>query len=221
MAIDRDRICNVLLDGMPVAHGLTAPGVLGFRADYQGLPFDPLGARKELEAAGYPGGRGLPPLQFVYRTQAPDAQHVSEGVAASLRQNLGITVQLSTMDWGAFLDGANRGKFDMYFLSWYADYLDPQNFLSLLFMSDSPLNRDGYSNPQFDKLCQAGDTTVDEAARIRDYQQAEDALIQDAGRIPLYYQRDANLVSPRVHGLRENLFGSLPDSKVWLDGKPK
>jgi len=216
MAIDRDRICNKLLEGMPVAHGLTAPGVPGYREDYKGLPYDPEGAKKLLAEAGYPGGKGLPPVQFTFKTTAPDSQHVSEGVESSVRQNIGMTVQLSTMDWTAFLDARNKGKFESYFLSWYADYLDPENFLSLLLTSNSPLNHDGYKNPEFDRLCELGDTTTDEAKRLKYYQDAEDIAIQDAARIPIYYQRDAILISPRVKGLESNLFGNLPRRNVYF-----
>lgn len=214
MAIDRDRICNVLLEGMPEAHGFVPPGVIGYREGYAGLPYNPAEAKKLLSSAGYPGGKGLPPLQFVYRAQAPDSQHVSEGVAASLRQNLGMNVQLTSLDLSAFLDGRNKGRYQSYFLSWSADYLDPENFLSFLLTSDSPQNHDGYRNADFDRLCEIGDTTLDEAKRLKAYHDAEDILVQDVGRIPLYFLREVMLVSPRVKGLRNNLFGRLPNLTV-------
>jgi oligopeptide transport system substrate-binding protein len=214
MAIDRDHICNVLMKGMPEAHGLVSPGMLSYRDKYAGLPYDPSAAQKALTAAGYPGGQGLPPLQLTYRVQTPDAQHVSEGVAASLRQNLGINVQLSSIDWNSFLEGRNKSRFAFYFLSWYADYLDPENFLSFLFRTGTSQNHDGYSNPEADRLFDLGDTTIDESQRVKYYNQAEDLLVQDGARIPIYIQRDAILVSPKVTGLKSNLFGQLPNLTV-------
>ncbi|AIE85246.1 peptide ABC transporter substrate-binding protein [Fimbriimonas ginsengisoli] len=217
MAIDRTRICHDLLQGMPEAHGMIAPGIIGYREGYAGLPYDPAGARKLLADAGYPNGKGLPPLQFVFRASTPDSQHVSEGVESSLRQNLNFPLKMQSLEWGSFLDARNKGKLQSYFLSWYADYLDPQNFLSFLLTSGSPQNRDGYRNPEFDRLCELGDTTVDEPTRLKYYQQAEDVLIQDGGRVPIYFGRDAILVSPKVHGIRNNLFGQLPHTTVTVD----
>jgi ABC-type transport system substrate-binding protein len=217
MAIDRRRICEDLLEGMPQAHGMIAPGVIGYRENYQGLPYDPVAAKKLLAEAGYPDGKGLPPLQFVFRATTPDSQRVSEGVEGSLRQNLNFPLKMQSLEWGAFLDARNKGRLQSYFLSWYADYLDPQNFLSFLLTSDSPQNHDGYKNPEFDRLCELGDTTIDEPQRLKYYQQAEDVLINDGARVPIYFGRDAILISPRVHGLRSNLFGQLPHTTVTVD----
>jgi len=114
------------------------------------------------------------------------------------------------------LQARNENKLQLYFLSWYADYLDPQNFLSFLFCSDAKLNHDGYKNAEFDELCKQADSIVDEPKRIALYNRAEDIAVLDGARIPLYYQKDAILVGPRVTGIRSNLFGQLPNTKVKI-----
>lgn len=217
MAIDRTRIARDLLGGMPEAHGLVSPGVTGFRDDYKGLPFDPAAAKAELASAGFPDGKGFPPIELAYRAQAGDSQIVSEAVQEQLKQNLGIAVNVRPMEWGALLQTRNHNKLDMYYLSWYADYLDPQNFLSFLFMSNAKLNHDGYKNLQFDAICRQADSITDESKRMALYNQAEDIAIQDAARVPIYFQVDAVLVNTRVKGLRSNLFGQLPNTTVTVD----
>lgn len=217
MAIDKDRITQDLLGGMPEAHGLVAPGVTGYRDKYQGLPYNPAGAQAELAAAGYPGGKGFPPLELAYRSDAGDAQVCCEAVQHSLEQNLGITVNAKTMVLGALLDARNKNKLQLYFLSWYADYLDPQNFLSFLLSSESKLNHDGYKNPEFDDLCKQADSISDEPKRLTLYNRAEDIAVLDGARIPLYFQKDAILVSPRVTGIRNNVFGQLPNTTVKVN----
>ena len=112
------------------------------------------------------------------------------------------------------LHARNENKLEIYFLSWYADYLDPQNFLSFLFMSDAKLNHDAYASSKFDALCKEADSITDEAKRIALYQQAEDIAIQDGARIPIYYQVDNILVNSRVTGFRTNLFGQMPNLTV-------
>jgi oligopeptide transport system substrate-binding protein len=102
------------------------------------------------------------------------------------------------------------------FSSWYADYLDPQNFLSMLLTTGAAQNTEGWSNPLFDALCAKADADPNQSSRIKTYQDAEDIAVQDGAKLTLYFQRDAILVSPRVTGIRTNLFGDLPDLEVHL-----
>ena len=220
MAIDRTHITKVLLGGMPEAHGLVPPGVMSYRENFAGLPFNPAGAKAALAEAGYPDGKGFPPLELAYRVGAGDGQIVCEAVLESLSKNLGITVNVRTMEWGAMLQARNNNKLQLYFLSWIADYLDPENFLSFILASDAKLNHDGYNNPKFDELCQKGDTILDEKQRIPLYNQAEDLAVLDVARIPLYFQRDPILISSRVSGVRSNLFGQLPNTTVKVTDAP-
>lgn len=217
MCVNRDDISKSILNGMPPAHGLLVPGVLGFREDYKGLPFDPSTAKKLLAEAGYPNGKGLPNLTITFRVSNPDAQGIAERIQSSLRQNLNFPVKLQSMDWTLMLDARNKAKLDSYVLSWYADYLDPQNLLSLLLMSTSTQNHDAYNNPEFDRLCRLGDTTFDEKKRAEDYQKAEDIVVQEAGRVPIAYGQDSLLVSERVKGLRSNLLGPLPHTTTTVE----
>ncbi len=97
-----------------------------------------------------------------------------------------------------------------YLLRWSADYLDPQNFLSLMLRTGSNENQVGYSNPEFDKLCDAADIEPDTAKRTKLYADAERIAVDDAPWAPLFHLRDVELHKPRVRGLRDGLMGHLP-----------
>lgn len=213
MSIDRKKIANGLLD-QPEAKGFVPPGIIGARQALAGIPFDPLGAKKLLEDAGFPDGKGLPQLTISYREGRPDSQILAVGIVTDLRTNLGIDVKTKAMEWRSFLEARNRKELQFANQSWYADYLDPQNFLSLMMATGSGENRDGYSNPEFDKLCAQADSSLDEAKRIKLYQKAEDIAISDAARIPVYFAEDVNLIQPWVKGVRTNLFGLMPNRAV-------
>jgi ABC-type transport system substrate-binding protein len=216
MAIDRERIANDLLGGMPVAHGLIAHGVVGYRENYEGLPYNPTEAKRLMAQAGHPNGRGLPPLEIYYREAQPDSRMVAEAVFASLKQNIGFPIKLRALEASVFFEKRNAGKLPGFFLSWGADYLDPQNFTTFLLRSDSSMDFEKYKNIEFDRVGKEADETLDPDKRIKLYQQAEDILIQDVARVPLYYGRDSLLVSPKVTGLRMNLMGLLPHNKVQI-----
>lgn len=216
LAIDRKKICEQILRGLPEARTLIPPGVPGFRADYLGLPFDVAGAKQLLADAGFPDGKGFPTINLAVREKTPDSQAVVENIEAQLRSNLNITVKPQVMQWGTMLSARNKNQLSSYLLSWYGDYIDPQNFLSFLLLSDSPMNHDGFRSEDFDKLCREADATTDEAKRLTNYQQAEDIAVMSAGRIPIYFMRDPILISPRVSGLRMNLMGTLPHTTLNL-----
>lgn len=221
MAVDNVRIARDVQAGMvDPAKGILPPGVLGYRDDPARVPFDPAAARRLLASAGFADVGAMPELILTVREQTTDSRIVGEAVITQLRENLGVPAKLQTMEWKTMLEKRNKKELGFYLMSWYADYLDPENFLSLLFTGYSPHNSLNYANPEVDRLCAAGDTFVGpEADRLELYARAEDILLQDAPWIPLYYVKDGILIQPRVKGLRFNGFGSMPMNSVTLESR--
>ncbi len=219
MAIDAKKIVDETMGGInQVAKSILPPSVLGYRSDATYIPFDVAQAKKLLAGAGFADGKNMPPLVLYHRDGQTDVKLVAEAVATQLRQNLGVDCKTQMLPWGAYLDKHNKKQLDFVHMRWSADYLDPQNFLSLLLATDGEENRLYYSNPTFDALCAKGDTMVgNDAERLKLYAQAEDLVLQDAPFIPIYFEKDAELISPRVHGLRESVFGHLPHTTVSLE----
>jgi oligopeptide transport system substrate-binding protein len=217
MAIDRDRIVDKILGGMnQKADTIIPPGVIGHR-DKGALPaYDVAGAKKLLAEAGYPDGKGLPNFEIDFRESRPDVRIVAEAVQNDLKNNLGVNITPRAMEWRAFLEKHDANKVGFFHMRWAADYLDPQNFLSLLLSTTGAENHTYYSNPEFDKLCEQADSSMDNDLRMKLYAQAEDICLKDCAWVPIYYQRDVELISPRVSGLRESLFGHLPHTTVAL-----
>ena len=218
LSLNRSGLVDRVLTGETPANGLVAPGVPGYQADYKGLPYDANEAQDLLTAAGYPGGKGLPALELAYRSGKPDARLACEAAATAWRKDLSAPVSPRALEWGAMLQQRNKDRLQMALMSWYADYLDPQNFLSLLMTSTSKLNHDGYSNPEFDRLCAEADVDGNPAHRSALYQRAERIAVEDVARLPLYFERAPLLVSPRVSGLRTNLFGLMPQTTTQVGG---
>lgn len=210
-ATDKEAIVKVALMGVPQkANGILPPGVLGHDPNLQGIPYDPEKARQLLAEAGYPGGKGFPTLVLTFREKTPDLRRAAEMIKEQYRKELGIQVELREMEWGAFLDALDRKELPFIHLRWMADYLDAQNFLSVLLRSGAPENVVGYSNPRFDALCDQADRETDEARRVQLYREAERIAIEDVPWIPLYFQRDVELIKPYVKGIRDSLMGHLP-----------
>lgn len=215
MAVDKDKIVNETLGGVnKKADGIVPPGVFGHRDKVAAVPYDPEGAKKLLAEAGYPNGQGFPKMEMSYRNNRPDIRLVAEAVGAMWRSNLGLNTTFRALEWGAYLDANNKKTLPLFHMRWEADYLDAENFLSTLLASYGNENKVNYHNPAYDALCEKADTSQDPEERKRLYGQAEDMVLHDAPYIPIYFQRDAELIRPTVKGMRESLFGHLPHTKT-------
>ena len=216
-AIDKDSIIKNALQGINhKAEGIVPEGVPGFDPTLKGMPFDLAKAKALLAEAGFPDGKGLPPLTLAFRQSYPDYSNVAQVVQQQL-VGIGINVQLKEMDWATLLTQTNDKQIDFFHMRWSADYLDPQDFLSLMFHTNSPENRVSYSNPQFDDLCDRADGELNNAKRMALYHQAERIVVDDAPWVPIYFQRDVELIQPYVKGIRDSLMGHLPYTTTTVD----
>ena len=217
-ATDKQKISTVVTQGVyPVAPDLLPTGIPGGDPHFRDLPYDPVKAKALLAAAGFPNGQGLPPLEIYSTEKNPLAQKTMDILRQMYSQNLGVTVNERQMELGSMIAAQNKNTIiPSFVLAWYADYLDPQDFYSLLLSTHSPENHTGYSDPQFDALCARADIERDPAKRTALYRQA--ALISGAAppRIPLYYAVDPELIGSRVHGIDDCLMGHLPYKRVTL-----
>ena len=107
-------------------------------------------------------------------------------------------------------------QYNLYDLSWIADYPDPQNFLEVLFGAGGQYNRTRYANPDFDAAIAAARTEPDAEKRGALYRSAEKMLIDDHVVVPLYHSVDYSLVKPYVQGLAITPLGLLDFAGVTL-----
>jgi len=204
MAIDKDVLARVVLRDLAVpAKGVLPPGMPGYNPALEGLPFDPQEARRLLAEAGGPDV--LRDVTLLVPGVGGTPGPVIEAVQAMWEENLGVRIQIQQVEFATFLQQVDRGQFDMMSLGWVADYLDPEDFLDILFHSQSPNNHIHYANPEVDRLLEEARTMPTDSeearqARFRVYQQAEEIIAQDAAWIPLLHPRSVYVVKPYVQG---------------------
>ena len=111
------------------------------------------------------------------------------------RQNLGVEVEIQQVEWATYLQDLNRKKFQAFGgLAWQADYPDPENFLDVLFHTDSETNHGGYSNKEVDALLEDARIEQDLVKRVDMYHRAEEKIVNDAAWVPLWYTGERNLL---------------------------
>ncbi|HLE42711.1 MAG TPA: ABC transporter substrate-binding protein [Methylomirabilota bacterium] len=224
-AIDKEAIANVILEGSVVpARGVLPPGMPGHNPELVGYPHDRQKARRLLAEAGYPDGKGLPPITLHYNTSALH-KRIGELVQAQLRE-LGIAVQLASLDWAAYIKLVDDGGTQWHRLGWLADYPDPENFLTVLFHTRNvgpPGNSSRFSSPEVDRLFDEADRMPAGPARLAKYREAEKLIVEEAPWVFVYWYTSRLLQKPSVKGLERSAMSSAPEMhmapmrKVWLD----
>jgi oligopeptide transport system substrate-binding protein len=192
--------------GLP-ARQFVPPGYPGYYDfDLEEQVFNPDTAKRLLAEAGFAGGRGLPVVKFGYGA-VPQTKTRVEAIADILARNLGsgVDIQFDPIEPRAYTAAVKKLETTppMFLLAWSQDYPDPQNWYSA-FVSGGTANHSGWTNPDFDQLCDAADVEQDPERRSELYRQAAQMMIHDAPVAFLFHGVTWQLVKPRVLGYRED-----------------
>ena len=200
-AIDRQRLAKVVLKGtVDAAEGILPPGMPGYRPEFRGLAFDPDRARELLRQSAYGDAADLPEIVLHTSGTGGTLPPTVEAIVAMLRTNLGVEVLVEQTAWDRFLMDLTERRYGFFLTGWIADYPDPQNFLDILFHSQSRDNHSAYANAEVDRLLEEARVEQDREKRLELYQQAETLIVEDAAWVPLWHGRDYVLTKPYVKG---------------------
>ncbi|MCI0828229.1 MAG: peptide ABC transporter substrate-binding protein [Chloroflexi bacterium] len=200
LALDIDKLLAVSLKGMPDrASSIVPPDMPGHNPSLSPVPFDPSQARALLEQSRYGGAENLPVIvSFTH----DDAFHWM------WQEYLGVEVEaVSLPEPQDYLDRRDAKELPLEATGWCADYPDPQNFLEVLFHSESDENHFGYSNPEVDSLLEEAAVEPDHEARMALYQEIERRILDDWVAVPLWHNRSYVLVRPYVKGYELSAIG--------------
>ncbi len=213
LLIDRVRLAEVSYNGTVVAaRGILPPGMPGAQPEDLPEPRADIARAKQLLAeSSYGGAEGLPPM----------VGYTSGGGVGLLAQiakdELGIEIEIRGQErFGDYLTALDSDPYNLYDLSWIADYPDPQNFLEVLFGSNGQYNRTNYSDPAIDDLISQAKAERDETRRGELYRQAEKRLLEAHIVVPLFHSVDYSLVKPYIAGLEVTPLGILDFTPVSL-----
>jgi ABC-type transport system substrate-binding protein len=198
MAVDNQAILDAMYNGMgSVSKTFVAKGVLGYNPDAPEIKYDPEAAKALLAEAGYPNGFTMDIAQSSTATLV--AQRVAE-ILQSYFAQVGVTVNIITLDSAAYYADRGEGKLPTYYNSWSADFNDPDNFLYTFFSEKNSISRSSnYSNEAVWKMLEEARVMVDPEARLKKYQEAESIIINtDYAILPMFQIEHPFCLNPRV-----------------------
>jgi oligopeptide transport system substrate-binding protein len=210
-AFDREKLIRFLRNniGTPAVAGFIPKGSKSYDPKVvRGYSYDPDKVKALLKEAGYPGGKGLPELT-IHITDSYKEQ--AEFIQSQLAEN-NIRVNISVEKTSILRQSVNNGEYLLFKKSWFCDYADDENFMSLFYSKNftpDGVNFFRYKNDLFDHYYEEALTVMDEQKRKQLFNKMDSLIVEDAPCIPLYYDEVIRLVRHNVKGLGINAMNLL------------
>jgi oligopeptide transport system substrate-binding protein len=210
LVIDKKRIVERVTKGGERPASFYVPPGMPHYDPPEGLGYDPDLGRKLLAEAGFAEGKGFRRFNYLFNTSR-DHEKIAVELQDMWRRELGIEVELKSVEWKVYLNMQASLDYDLSRSSWIGDYNDPNTFLDM-FMSNNGNNRTGWKNENYDSLMRQANATVDVNAREKLLQQAELMLIKEEMPItPLYIYVGMNFFDTnKISGVYNNLRDEHP-----------
>jgi oligopeptide transport system substrate-binding protein len=204
-ATDREGWVRDIMKGLGTPTLTWIPGGWpGYDANETRWAYDPAKAKQAIAESSYGSIDKLPEITLTF-SDTPRNRTRFEWLANNWKASLGVEVKLnpteSTTYTALVKDKATMPQ--TFYLGWCADYPDPQNWLSIYWMSSSPYaQKYGYSNPELDVIMHNADIETDPTKRMQLYDEAQKMLVDDVVNAFLFNGVNSYLIKPWVKGVQ-------------------
>ncbi len=207
LAVDLDEFNEVFYSGInSVYDGPIPPGLDGHPTDgrakesYRGPNLER--ARKLLAEAGYPDGKGLPPIEFYTSTGRNNAEQ-TELLKRQLSK-INVNLKPNLVEFSTLIEKVNNKKAPLFGFAWGSDYPDAENNLALFYSPNvSPgSNHYNYNRPEYDRLYEQARTMPPSPERTKLYVQMRDMLIEDTPYVGSMGRTRSYLINPWLKNLK-------------------
>jgi oligopeptide transport system substrate-binding protein len=214
-AIDKQKLTKYLRNslGTPGYQGFIPKGMPGFDESIKGYGYDPVRSRQLLAEAGYPDGKGLPPITL---TTTVAYHNLIEYIQGEL-ERAGIKTKVEVSQGASLREMVAKNGINFFYGSWIADYPDGENYLSVFYSKNKiPFgpNYTGFNNPEFDRLFEQAYNVKNDEERFALYRQMDNMIMAHAPVVILYYDERVNLYQNNISGYSVNAQNLLTLKRV-------
>lgn len=203
-AVNKQDMIDVVIEGKGVPIN-TAWSKLGdfYDEDLNYYEQDLEKAKALMAEAGYPNG-----FKCNIALNSDERSRVAQ-VLQTQFADLGVELEITLMEWGAYLEHISKKDHEMFVLGWSMSY-DPASTCLALFHSKScgPTgNRTWYVSDKMDELIDKGSQTI-KGDREPIYKEIQELVMEDAVFIPLYSKQCIVAMRQNLEGIRVSPTGS-------------
>jgi peptide/nickel transport system substrate-binding protein len=193
-ALDPAVIAEAALFDAATPNETAIPETSFWHYDYAPFGHDVDQAQQLLDDAGVSGLT----MDLMVTNEFPETVTAAEVIASQLAE-VGIDVDIRTLDFTSWLDEQGEGNFDAFMLGWLGN-IDPDDFYYAQHHSEGGFNFHGFADDEVDQLLDDGRVEVDEDARKDIYDQAAQRIVDLASYIYFYNPDIVEAWAPHVTG---------------------
>ncbi len=194
-----DMAKKIMQDTVYPLYGVIPVGFSVYDKNIKPLEYNPEQARELLKEAGYDANNPLPPITLSY---VPMDEDNAVYIAEQLKKELNWEVKLESPDFSALLSDLLDRKVQFYIFGSTASYGDARSIMYTAFHSSGKRNFSDYNNPNYDNPINEAAKLSSQEERGKLYLQAEKALMDDFGCVPMYSSKAYLLVKPYVKDMK-------------------
>lgn len=196
LATDIQGLCDGYFQGhIKPAKSLIPQGIMGYDDSLPALEYNPERAKELLAEAGYPDG-----VTFTATCTEGSSFEKIYQVLQEQYKLANITMEIEKVDNAGWFDKRSTGNVQFFLMNWYADFLDPDNFLYSMFHSSvATFFSNGMVDPEWDAKLEAGRLITDLDEKQDYYAELEYWLSREqVAEWPLYAPAGYYLIADRV-----------------------
>ena len=201
-AINREEIINKLLSGQAtIAHSILPSGSWAYYAPTK-YSYEPEKAKQLVKESGY----NNEVLKFKFSSGSAATSQYAQVIQNSLKE-IGLNVELETLERATLLEQLGKGQFQMNTGIWIGGNQDPI-FLKDLFATgaipDEKIkccNRSRYSNPEFDKIIEQALSAPNQEQAKEFYFKAQEIVSAEVPMLPLWYPANMVISNKRIDNI--------------------
>ena len=183
-AIDLDEFNEAYYNNINIVYdGPIPPGLDGYpdegiaKAAYRGPDLQRV--RELLKKAGYPNGKGLPPIQYMTNRSQLN-QEMAEMMVRQLNA-ANIVCKPQFVDFSTLIDAVDNKRAQFFGFAWGSDYPDPENNLALFYSPNKApgANHFNYDRKEYDAMYEKIRVMPPSPERTKILEQMRDMLLED------------------------------------------
>lgn len=205
MAINKDRIVQVINGRAIPANQPLPPTMPGYTKDYEGYPYDPAAAKALLAESGYPDGFDTE----IYVMNTDPNPRIAQAIQQDLKE-IGINASIKSLAQANVIEAGGNGSAPMIWsggMAWIADFPDASNFYGPILGCEGAIeggwNWAKYCNEELDAKAAEANSIVDparEGERLQMWSDIYMQVMEDAPWAPIFNEQRFTLKSSRLGG---------------------